>query len=265
MMVLGGVIILALLVFVTNGYYSGKMSASDYAISASSITLAFVTLVLAFFSGKLASIEERRDRRELARADLNRVYNPLEERISALLQVKGDLLKDSWLRENQFKGFSTLFRPSRFDGLRNDLQNLDNLKGVALKAYDSLASAVKEDVEDEMTSLIKKGEEQGGFPSPLQRYHSDISEFLFIPLLLGDEGELGERIKKREADAREEQYLRRIIRPVTTQMFLAVNPHIGDLRAKYSKARMDYFDLATKIHSRLVRCQELEGEKYESE
>jgi len=263
LIILAIIIVASLVLFITSGFYSKTIQPGDYAVSMGTLALTVATIVLALYSGSLAKIEERRDRREQNQSDLNRIYTPLEVRFRSMVDLKDDMLRDnSWLsEENSFKSIWPLLRPKRHKALNADLVELETIRAEAKKLSNSIEKAIRE-VSDSYVKRIIDSDEKSKGALLLPKYRASILGLVNLPVFLGDEGKLKESVRSIERDASMDMEYRSIVQPLTELLFQKAMIETKELRAKYINIRKNFFDKATSILSNLKFAQETEGEAY---
>lgn len=263
LIVLAIIIVASLVLFITLGFYSQTIQPGDYAVSMGTLALTVATIVLALYSGSLAKIEERRDRRDRNQSDLNRIYNPLEVRFRTMLALKDDMLRDNgWLNEgNPYKGFWPMLMPKRHKALNADLTELETIRAEAKKSSDSYEKAIKEVLNSEVSGMIDS-DEKSIVALLLPKYSSSIIDLVYLPVFLGDENKMKELVRSVQQDARVEQEYRSIVQSLTELLFQKAMTETKDSRAKYLNIRKKFIDKATSILSNLKYAQETEGEAY---
>ena len=262
LIILAIIIVASLVFFITSGFYSKTIQTGDYAVSMGTLALTVATIVLALYSGSLARIEERRDRREQNQSDLNRIYTPLEVRFRSMVDLKDDMLRDnSWLsEENSFKSIWPLLRPKRHKALNADLVELETIRAEAKKLSDSIEKVILKVSNSDVRCIIDFDETKRALMLP--KYRASILGLVNLPVFLGDEGKLKESMRSIESDASMDQEYRSIVQPLTEQIFRQAMKETKELRANYINIRKKFFDKATSILSNLRFAQETEGEAY---
>jgi len=261
--ILGLIVIVSLLIFITTGYYSGNIAAGDYAVSIATIALTIATLVLALQSGRLARIEETRDLRERNLKDLDIIFKPLHAHIQSQIDKSND-----WLRDNDWLLDTTIakrlkaghFSPPRFRPLGNDLNDLDKLRNDALEKDKILDNLIRKGISIELET--PKDDQSPKISGPVQRALTDA---FYNPILLVDKNRFVESLRKIDLKAFEPLLTveeESTIKKLAEEKFDNIVLSTGNARLEYEKSRNSFMSKLRGIHSGLAIAVETEGERF---